>query len=266
MSRGYGGREKDRYGRYRGSEWYPESRSEAVRDVGSGPGYSRSRGEERYTGWRGYGEYGPRRSRAFERPYEREDREFNDRYEDERASLYNREQDRGWAGEYGGEVSMRYDNPHLRSRMRAEYDEEQEQRGWWERAADEVSSWFGDEEARRRREMDEARRGAYRGRGPRNYRRSDDRICDDVNDRLTDHPFLDAYNIDVKVTTGEVLLSGTVKDRFSKRLAEDIAEDVPGVQNVENRLRVEREEERVRNIPITEPEKDVSKSATTRST
>jgi hypothetical protein len=87
-----------------------------------------------------------------------------------------------------------------------------------------------------------------------------------VNDRLTDHPFLDAYNVDVKVTNGDVLLSGTVKDRYSKRLAEDIAEDVPGVRNVENRLRVEREEETVRNIPITEPEKDVSKSATTRST
>src|ERR687883_561129 len=42
-------------------------------------------------------------------------------------------------------------------------------------------------------------RGGYRGRGPREYRRSDDRIRDDVNDRLTDDDFLDASQIEVGV-------------------------------------------------------------------
>ncbi|HEY0596126.1 SWFGD domain-containing protein, partial [Sphingopyxis sp.] len=53
------------------------------------------------------------------------------------------------------------------------------ERGFFERAGDEVLSWFGDEEAQRRRERD------HRGRGPTDYIRSDDRIREDVNDRLT---------------------------------------------------------------------------------
>jgi hypothetical protein len=101
-----------------------------------------------------------------------------------------------------------------------------------------VASWFGDEEAERRREMDARQTGQHRGRGPRNYTRSDDRIRDDINDRLTDHDYLDASDIEVEVNGGEVVLTGTVENRRAKRLAEDIAEDVSGVRNVENRIRV----------------------------
>jgi hypothetical protein len=86
--------------------------------------------------------------------------------------------------------------------------------------------------------MDEQRRGEHRGRGPRSYRRSDDRIREDINDRLTDHPYLDASDIDVVVSNGEVTLTGMVDNRNAKRMAEDIAEEVSGVTNVENRLRV----------------------------
>jgi hypothetical protein len=89
--------------------------------------------------------------------------------------------------------------------------------------------------------MDQTRGGEYRGRGPRNYRRSDERIREDVNDRLTDHDFLDASDIEVSVSNGEVTLTGTVNNRYAKRLAEEIAESVSGVTNVENRLRVSRE-------------------------
>ena len=125
-----------------------------------------------------------------------------------------------------------------------EYDRERyggsynrEDRGWLDKASDEVSSWFGDEEAARRREMDQ-RQGQHRGRGPRNYRRSDERIKEDINDRLTDHNYLDASDIDVEVNNGEVTLTGTVDSRYAKRMAEDIAEEVSGVSNVENRLRI----------------------------
>src|SRR4029453_1306120 len=92
-------------------------------------------------------------------------------------------------------------------------------RGWWDRASDEVASWFGDEEAERRRRMDDIQ-GDYRGRGPRGYTRSDERIEEDINDRLTDHPYLDASNIEVDVANSEVVLSGTVDGRHAKRLAE----------------------------------------------
>lgn len=77
-----------------------------------------------------------------------------------------------------------------------------------------------------------------RGRGPRGYRRSDDRIREGVNDRLSDRADLDASDVEVSVNNAEVILSGTVNTRREKRLAEDIAEDVLGVTNVENHLRV----------------------------
>jgi osmotically-inducible protein OsmY len=109
-----------------------------------------------------------------------------------------------------------------------------EERSWWDRTSDEVSSWFGDEEAEKRRERDKN----MRGKGPRNYSRSDERIKEDINDRLSDDPFVDASDIDVTVANGEVTLTGTVDHRSTKRRAEDLAEAVSGVKNVENRLRV----------------------------
>lgn len=111
---------------------------------------------------------------------------------------------------------------------------ESEERSWWDRTADEVSSWFGDDEAQRRRDHDKN----HRGKGPRNYSRSDDRIKEDINDRLSDDPFVDASDIDVTVSNGEVSLTGSVDHRSTKRRAEDLAEAVSGVKNVENRLRV----------------------------
>ncbi|MBP2299880.1 BON domain-containing protein [Azospirillum picis] len=78
----------------------------------------------------------------------------------------------------------------------------------------------------------------YRGVGPRNYKRSDERILEDINERLTDDHHLDASDIGVKVENGEVTLSGSVADRGSKRRAEDIAESVSGVGHVQNDLRV----------------------------
>ena len=115
---------------------------------------------------------------------------------------------------------------------------ESEERSWWDRTTDEVSSWFGDSEAERRRERDRNMRGEYRGKGPKNYSRSDERIKEDINDRLSDDPFVDASDIDVTVSNGEVTLSGTVDHRSTKRRAEDLADAVSGVKNVENRLRV----------------------------
>ncbi len=78
----------------------------------------------------------------------------------------------------------------------------------------------------------------YRGRGPRGYRRSDDRIKEDINDRLTDHAYLDAADIEVSVNQGEVTLAGTVESRWAKRTAEEMAESVSGVTDVLNQLRV----------------------------
>jgi hypothetical protein len=79
--------------------------------------------------------------------------------------------------------------------------------------------------------------GPHRGKGPKNYVRSDDRIREDVSDRLSDDAHLDASAIEVTVESGEVTLIGQVDDRRAKRRAEDCADDVSGVKHVQNNLR-----------------------------
>jgi osmotically-inducible protein OsmY len=78
----------------------------------------------------------------------------------------------------------------------------------------------------------------HTGRGPKGYQRSDERIREDVCVRLTDHPGIDASEIEVLVDAGEVTLSGTVDARTTKRLAEEVAESVSGVRDVHNQLRI----------------------------
>jgi osmotically-inducible protein OsmY len=121
-----------------------------------------------------------------------------------------------------------------------------EERGFWDRATDEVSSWFGDEEAERRRRQDEQRGGdlggqSHRGRGPKGYTRSDERIQEDVCERLSHDHHVDASEVEVSVSGREVTLSGTVDSREAKRRAEDIAESVSGVAHVQNNLRVQQQ-------------------------
>lgn len=77
-----------------------------------------------------------------------------------------------------------------------------------------------------------------RGRGPRGYVRSDDRLWEAVCDALTEASDLDASDIEVAVDRGEVTLAGTVGERADRRLAEDLAGAVTGVRHVRNDLRI----------------------------
>lgn len=155
---------------------------------------------------------------------------------------YNREEYGGRYGQprniYGGDT-RNYGNAN-----QGGYD-----RDWWDRTKDEVASWFGNDDAARRRERDKSMQGYHRGKGPRGYTRSDDRIREDINDRLSDDPFIDASDIDVKVESCNVILSGEVDSRDDKRRAEDLAERVSGVTNVENRIRVSHERGRYGSNP-----------------
>jgi BON domain len=81
--------------------------------------------------------------------------------------------------------------------------------------------------------------GPYVGYGPRGYHRTDERIYEDVCDRLTEDGDLDARDIEVSVSASEVMLEGTVATRAQKRLAEDIVDGVLGIVEVHNRLRVQ---------------------------
>jgi len=184
-----------------GRGWEDRGRENRFSDYGPG-GYDRNVHDREY---RGRGDYG----------------RMDDGRPEYGRSGYGRA-DYGRGGHYGGS--------------------EPDDRGFLERAGDEMASWFGDDDAESRRRLDAWRgdRGAqhHRGRGPRGYSRSDERIREDVNDRLTDDPYVDASDIDVVVSGGEVTLSGTVDDRRSKHRAEDIAESIPGIRHVQNNLRV----------------------------
>lgn len=86
--------------------------------------------------------------------------------------------------------------------------------------------------------------GRYQGYGPRNYTRSDERITEELNERLTDDPDIDAGDINVRVSNGMVTLEGTVDDRWMKHRAEDIADSCSGVKDVTNSIRVVSRNER----------------------
>jgi osmotically-inducible protein OsmY len=68
--------------------------------------------------------------------------------------------------------------------------------------------------------------------------RADDRIYEDVCDRLTSDSFVDATDVDVRITGGEIALEGAVRTRDQKRRAEDVTASVRGVRDVHNRLRI----------------------------
>lgn len=85
--------------------------------------------------------------------------------------------------------------------------------------------------------------GPYTGLGPKGYQRGDERILDEVNDQLMWHGHIDARDIHVEVSQGDVTLSGSVKTRREKHLSVFVAESVMGVRDVFNHLRVEMREE-----------------------
>lgn len=80
-------------------------------------------------------------------------------------------------------------------------------------------------------------------RGPKGYKRSDERIREDVCDRIARTPSIDSSDVEVSVTGGEVTLTGTVPLRSMKWELEQLAESVFGVLEVNVQLKVRREAE-----------------------
>lgn len=110
------------------------------------------------------------------------------------------------------------------------------------RGAGSFGSWGRLEDSRRMSSSPDWESGPYVGRGPRGYQRSDERIREEICERLTRHGRIDASDIEIRVAGGEVTLEGSVNDRDSKRLAEDVTESVFGVKDVTNHIKVYREE------------------------
>lgn len=75
-------------------------------------------------------------------------------------------------------------------------------------------------------------------RWPRGYQRSDERIKEDIYERLLERGDLEAEEVTVIVEGGCVRLEGSVPRRAMKHAVEDLVDDCPGVKDIDNRLRV----------------------------
>ncbi|MFP5384880.1 MAG: BON domain-containing protein [Bacteriovoracia bacterium] len=85
---------------------------------------------------------------------------------------------------------------------------------------------------------------SFSGKGPRGYKRSDETIREDVSEALYRSSEVDASEIEVFVSEGEVKLKGTVSDRDQKKMAESVIENLAGVRDVFNELHVKNREKK----------------------
>jgi hypothetical protein len=79
---------------------------------------------------------------------------------------------------------------------------------------------------------------SFAGRGPKGYRRSDERIREEVCESLMRHPGIDASGFEVAVRDGIVTLRGSVPDRWMKRASEWVIDEVSGVRDIRNELAI----------------------------
>jgi hypothetical protein len=79
--------------------------------------------------------------------------------------------------------------------------------------------------------------GTHRGRGPKGYERSDERLREIICERLTDDPRIDASDVHIEVKDKVAKLTGQVSDRRTKYEIEDVVEHC-GVKDIDNQVRV----------------------------
>ncbi|MCW5836516.1 MAG: BON domain-containing protein, partial [Labilithrix sp.] len=84
-------------------------------------------------------------------------------------------------------------------------------------------------------------RGPHYGRGPKGYKRPDERIREEVCEVISRQGFIDATDVEVIVESGVVRLVGSVGQRREKRGLEQLIERVHGVEEVRNELRLNRD-------------------------
>lgn len=76
-------------------------------------------------------------------------------------------------------------------------------------------------------------------RPPKGYRRSDERLRDDVYQRLLEAHEVDVSDVSFDVRDGIVTLEGSVPQRRMRYVLEDLVAQCPGVRDVENRITVQ---------------------------
>lgn len=124
-------------------------------------------------------------------------------------------------GDYAGDLRTR-DARHERAPYHDRDAERARHRRSW------MSGWFGDSRIRDDRRAERHER----------QRREDNRLRSEIAQRLDNDRRIDPRMIEVSVDDGDVTLHGSVFQRYERRIAEDIADDVPGVRHVRSDLRV----------------------------
>ena len=89
----------------------------------------------------------------------------------------------------------------------------------------------------------------FRGKGPKNFMRSDEKIKDDASEALYRNTHVDASRIEVFVTKGVVTLKGFVNDREQKKMAEAAIDHLPGVEDVFNEIHLKASSEELQKSP-----------------
>jgi osmotically-inducible protein OsmY len=230
----YSDRDENRYredpSRDRANEWRSQSRD---RDWNSGRDYGR--------------DYGRENSPGYNRDYGRDtERQFGSQYPERNyGQSYAGYESRRFPSTFGSSEDQRYGRDWNRDRTNesernygygSDFGYGQQSRGDYR--GREREEGFGQQlRETGQRVMGKIKR-AFRG--TKGYKRSDDRIREDVNDRLSLQEQLDPSEIEVAVSNGEVTLTGSVTTRREKFLAEEISDDVSGVSEVNNQLRVGR--------------------------
>jgi osmotically-inducible protein OsmY len=209
-----------------------------------GPRYDDSYGRETQSGYR-YGTQGPRRWRD---EWNRDDASWReDRDDDDYRGQSARSYD---SSPRPSQASYRHDSSWNRDPQRREeqrYDSPQQQRDWNEddthyrgyyRRSSQPYSYQGGSGTFVSESW--SMYGPYSGKGPKGYKRSDEQICEEANQRLKRHGHLDACEIEVSCSNGNLTLKGKVEDRRAKREAQECVDDIHGVNDVMNELKVDK--------------------------
>lgn len=89
---------------------------------------------------------------------------------------------------------------------------------------------------RDRHRHDRENRRDYRGVGPRTRFDEDEELRDMICRRLKDDPELDVSDVIVRVIDNEAIIDGAVRSRREAEHIIHLAEDVPGIVHVRDRL------------------------------
>jgi hypothetical protein len=207
--------------RRRGEEWRREDEPEVTR-------FGRNLSDDRIGDYGSDDEgrvlYGSRRDRESERGARGWFRRFT-------GGRHESDEDRGFSGGYGSYAAGSYYRPGERLRRPGSGD-------WSERNQPYGSDYDSDYGYRRGGYGRDRSFRSFRGRGPKGYERSDERLREVICELLTEDPDIDASEITIMVISGVVTMDGSVDDRQTKYQVEELVENTGGVKDVRNNLRI----------------------------